>query len=326
MKRIVTVLALCAALAPVSQVRAQEKSIADLVDSLFVIASSGELKYRDSVEPARLALAALGAEAVPRLIDKLTTPDARERLTVIRTIEKIGAPAVSHLRTALASKTNALQLKRICWAIGDLKADGRPALPELMTAGAHADWQVREYALRGIGKVADTVGSVVPVDEQVALLQSALSDPVSQVRKSACWAAGQLRAPEMVASLVRALADDFYGARLNAARSLVAIGAPSAAALREYVDSHADATGDLACQTLGDLTAAHSDSQTIAALNAQLQVDRPERRAAAARALGVCATALEGGELSLLRLTERDPYVIQTIDSALARIVARTAD
>ncbi|HSG99327.1 MAG TPA: HEAT repeat domain-containing protein [candidate division Zixibacteria bacterium] len=326
MKRIAIALTLCAALAPVSEVRAQDKSIAELVDSLFVIASSGELKYRDSVERAQQALAALGAEAVPRLIDKLTTPDARERLTVIRIIEKIGAPAVPHLRTALSTKTNALQLKRICWAIGDLKTDGRPALPELMTAGAHSDWQVREYALRGIGKVADSAGSVAPLAAQVALLRSALSDPVAQVRKSACWAAGELGAAELVAPLALALADDFYGARLNAARSLVAIGAPSAATLREYVSSHADFSGDLACQTLGDLTAAHSDSETIAALNRQLQSDRPERRAAAARALGVCATALEGGELSLLRLTERDPYVIQTLDSALARIAARTAD
>ncbi len=50
-----------------------------LVDRLFIQASSGEIKYRDLVQPSKDSIAALGKKALPRMCAKLTSRDARER-------------------------------------------------------------------------------------------------------------------------------------------------------------------------------------------------------------------------------------------------------
>ena len=65
--------AICCLLSFVSKCSyaAAETELKRKVDSLFVIASSGEVKYRDMVEPAKDSIAAIGADAVPILVDKL---------------------------------------------------------------------------------------------------------------------------------------------------------------------------------------------------------------------------------------------------------------
>ena len=77
----------------ISGLAAADTELERKVDSLFVIASSGEVKYRDMVEPAKDSIAAIGADAVPILVDKFTTKSARERWTIIKILEKIGSPA-----------------------------------------------------------------------------------------------------------------------------------------------------------------------------------------------------------------------------------------
>lgn len=287
------------------------------VDSLFVIASSGELKYRDSVEPAKQALAELGAEAVPRLVDKLTTSDARERLTVIRILAKIGAPSLPHLRKSLVTLENPLQIKRICWALGDMGEVASAAIPELVATTAHPDWQSREYAVRALGKIGDTISQSYVID--------ALSDPIGQVRKSAAWSAGRLRAGENAKILVAALADSFYGVRLNAADALTLIGPEVAQDLMAFAASEDTRVGDLACETLGRACADSLESSVATFLFDALREGRPLRRASAAFALGECADSTAPTILQSLRLTESHPYVIQMIDEAVERIGERYA-
>ncbi|MFQ5607324.1 MAG: HEAT repeat domain-containing protein [Candidatus Zixiibacteriota bacterium] len=290
-------------------------SLPAMVDSLYVIASSGELKHRDRVEPAREALVNLGAPAVPRLVDKLTTPDARERLTVIRVLSKMGATAVPALRRSLVTLKNSLQMKRICWALGDMDEVAAPAVPELIVAAGDPDWQTREYALRALGKIGDTATRGYVVD--------ALSDPVGQVRKSAAWAAGKLKAGAHSASLARALADNYYGARLNASDALVMIGPAAAPDVISFIANAAPAAGDLGCETLGRICFQQEDPVVTTFLVDQLRDSRALRRAAAARALGFCAGSALNAPLQSLRLTEQEPYVIQTIDEAVERIMER---
>lgn len=321
-----TVCALTALIA-VSSTPTRGATIDQTVDSLFVIASSGELKYRDSVEPAKEALAELGAAAVPRLVEKLTTPDARERLTVIRIIEKIGVPAVPHLRESLTRLDNALQLKRICWALGDLKQKGISAVAELMTAATNQDWQVREYAVRALGKVSDSVNT----ETRARIVQSlavAFADSVGQVRKSAAWATGALRIEELAPELIVALDDSYYGARLNSSEALIRLGPVALDGLLIFLSHNPDsaAAGDLACMTLGMLGDLPSDTlnqRRQTELAGQLTSRSPLRRGAAALALGACSDYSLHGELANLRLTERDPYVIESLESALKQIAAR---
>ncbi len=141
------------------------------IDSIFVIASSGELKYRDKVDPAIESLAKLGAKAVPALIDKFTTKSARERLTIIKILKKIGSPALPDLIDAL-SRPEWLVVKRVCWTLGDI-SDSASVLP-LTGVASHDNWQVREYSIRALGKIGDL--------QAVAAVIKSFNDPVGQVR------------------------------------------------------------------------------------------------------------------------------------------------
>jgi HEAT repeat protein len=179
------------------------------LDSLFVIASSGELKYRDKVEPAIESIAKLGVLVVPPLIDKFTTNSARERLTIINIFKKIGSPAVPDLVDAL-SRPNWLVVKRVCWALGDI-GDTTAVMPLLNSAG-HENWQVREYCLGALGKIGDL--------RAVDAVINSFSDSVGQVRKAAVFSAGKLKSAETISQLIQALDDPYYGARLSAVEAL----------------------------------------------------------------------------------------------------------
>ncbi len=322
-----------------ASVNSQTANIDQLVDSLFVVASSGELKYRNQVEPAKTKLAELGAKAVPRLISKLTTPDARERLTVIRILKKIGAPAVPALRDALRTLEAPIQLKRICWALGDIGPAASDAVVDLIVACENDNWQVREYALRGLGKIL--AGSAT--DKALNVVSRLMSDSVGQTRKSAVWTAGEFLDLSLTNNLMQALNDDYYGARLNAVASLKKIATDSSTAqnkqnnisqvvseLSAFINSDNSDAGDLACETLGKIGASlaalpdelkdTTQAYILRLLGEQLRSKRELRRASAVRALGECAPNDEWGILINLRLTESSSYVIQTIDSAVERI------
>lgn len=179
------------------------------IDSLFVIASSGELKYRDKVEPAIESIAKLGVQVVPPLIDKFTTNSARERLTIINIFKKIGSPAVPDLVDAL-SRPDWLVVKRVCWALGDIGDSA--AVMSLLGSVGHENWQVREYCLGALGKIGDlrAVESVI----------NSFNDSVGQVRKAAVFASGKLKSARTIYQLIQALGDPYYGARLSAVEAL----------------------------------------------------------------------------------------------------------
>jgi hypothetical protein len=120
--------------------QAQETVLQRELDSLFVIASSGELRFREMVEPTIEKIAELGAPAVPLLIDKFTTKSARERLTIINILKKIGPDAVPDLIAAL-DRTNGLVVQRVCWALGDI--GDTSATEHLIRSYGHGRWQVR---------------------------------------------------------------------------------------------------------------------------------------------------------------------------------------
>ncbi len=335
MKHAILLLAISASTLLTPTLNAKAQSIDKLVDSLFVVASSGELKYRDQVEPAKAQLAELGAKAVSRLISKLTTPDARERLTVIRILKTIGQPAAPLLSSALQTLQTPIQLKRICWALGDIGPEALEATDELIKACEHDNWQVREYALRALGKILGNT----PTDAAFNIVSQRMSDSVGQTRKSAVWAAGQFQDLALTNNLLIALNDSYYGARLNAVSALVKIATDSATIagnteqvideLGKYTKTDHTAAGDLACRALGMIGAKLANlpeserdnltAQIVSALEKQFRSQRKLRRGAAVRALGEFTPGDEWGILVNLRLTESSIYVIQSIDSAIAR-------
>lgn len=216
-------------------------TIKQKIDSLFVIASSGELKYRDLVKPGIDSIAAIGVAAVPILVDKFTTNSARERLTIINILKKIGSPAVPHLIVSLR-RSEWLVVSRVCWTLGDIGDSA--AVNPLVEACNHSGWQVREKALDALGKIKNNRA------EETVL--SALDDPIGQVRKAAVVASGKINLLGGINNLVHMLGDDFYGARMSAVSVLAGMDSTLVReALADSLRSENRLVGNLACRVLG---------------------------------------------------------------------------
>jgi len=194
-----------------STVRA-DQSQREKFDSLFMIASSGAVIYRDLVEPAKDSVASMGTEIVPLLINKFTTKSARERWTVVHILERIGSPAVPDLIKAL-NRSEGLIVQRVCWALGTI---GDPdAVEPLVAVRHHQRWQVRDQAASALGKIGEAGhGAAAAVIE-------ALVDSIGQIRKAGAVACGKLQLQPACTLLVHLLGDDFYGARFSALEALL---------------------------------------------------------------------------------------------------------
>ncbi len=276
------------------------------VDSLFVIASSGSIKYRDLVDPAKDSIAALGADAVPLLIEKFTTKSARERWAVIHVLQRIGAPAVPDLLAALNGEDD-LIVQRVCWALGDIKDTA--AVEGLLAVRVHERWQVRDQAIGALGKIGD--------DRAVDAVMEAMTDTIGQVRKSAAVAAGRLTIAASVEELAHMLGDDFYGARMSAFNSLLKLDTSSVTkVVADSLSSETELLGHLACRLLGQLATA----ETIDLLHAQMYSPSPSRRAQAAVALVQADPNDNCGYRKVFLSQETDRFVLLKVHSALAAI------
>jgi HEAT repeat protein len=273
------------------------------VDSLFLIATSGEVMFKDLVQPAIDSLAAMGVDAVPPLVDKLDTKSARERVTLMQIFKKIGSPAVPHLVAALRVG-DGLAVERACMALGEI-ADSAAAVPLAAIAG-HKRWQVREQALGALGRVKSSRGA----DAVIA----GITDTIGLVRKSAAVACGQLRLGTAIGPLVHMLGDVFYGARMCAATALSTLDTPSVVtALLDSLHSVNPLVGNLGCGLL-----AGAPSEPIReTLLLETQSADPSRRAHAALALIAADPDDQCGFRETYFLLESDPLVRLKIESAL---------
>ena len=220
-----------------------QSSLKKQVDSLFVIASSGELKYRDLIKPTIEELANLGKEIVPILVDKLDTKSARERLTIVNIFKKIGSDAVPYLITSLKNP-NGLIVQRVCWALGDIKDSS--AVDALMAVSNHSRWQVRDQAVGALGDIADNKADDI--------ILFAFNDNIGQVRKAAAVSSGKMHILESVPQLIHQLGDDFYGARMSAAEALLKLDSSYVAeSLADSLNSENIFISSLGCSILGDM-------------------------------------------------------------------------
>jgi HEAT repeat protein len=172
-------------------------------DSLFVIASSLDIKYKDQVGPAREAIAAMAPDVVALLIDKLGTVHARERVTLEEIFKKIGKPAVPYLNKALLN-TDSLRLSRIALMLYYLPDSS--SVDNLLKVTGNGYYWVRYQALRALGKIGD--------HKAVDAVRRALKDKNELVRTMAAWAGGQLINKDLVYDLIKALDDPYYGVRM----------------------------------------------------------------------------------------------------------------
>lgn len=270
------------------------------VDSLFVIASSGELRFRDMVQPAIDSLAAMGTAAVPRLIDKLNTKSARERLTLINIFKKIGKIAVPQLTDAL-QRPEGLVVERVCMALGEIgDSSATLALKGMIT---HPRWQVRDESLGALGKIGD-----LRAHPSITI---GFADSVGQVRKSAAVAAGKTTHTDALPKLVNQLADSFYGARFMAAEALLKLDTVAVTKiLADSISSNRTLVGNLACEILGRL----KTTEAIAILKAHSKSSNPTRRTHAARSLFLAG---DSASVSVILTAEADSLAALQVRSLM---------
>lgn len=273
------------------------------IDSLFVIASSAEVHSRHLVEPAKDSIAAMGTDAVPILVDKLTTRSNRERWTVIQILKKIGSPAVPYLVRSLKNP-DGLIVQRVCWALGDI-GDAEATMP-LTEVTTHPRWQVREQSLGALGDIGDVMGADAVL--------FGLKDDVGVVRKAAVVSIGKLAINGAAAQLVHRLGDDFYGARLSAAEALLKLD--TSRVVQTVADSLGSANtlvGDLGCWVLGQM----GTDEALLYLLAQTKSPDPGRRAHASVAIAKADPLDNCGFRDMIISNESDPDVLLKINSVI---------
>ncbi len=276
------------------------------VDSLFKIAASGSVKFKDMVQPAIDSAAALGAPAVPWLLGKLDTKSPRERVTLLQILKKIGSPAVPGLLVSLKLE-NGLAVERAASFLGEIGDSS--AVDGLVAIARHQRWQVREQVIGSLGRMKSRRADSVIV--------AAMADSIGLVRKSAAVACGQLKIKQSIPQLVHELGDSFYGARMPASLALLNLDTSAVVqAVVDSVDSENRMVGNLGCWVLGKLRT----SVAVQTIIRQAQNADPERRAHAACALveadpdGNCLYRY------FYPLTETDRFALLKYQSALQAV------
>ncbi|MEZ5359947.1 MAG: HEAT repeat domain-containing protein [Candidatus Zixiibacteriota bacterium] len=183
----------------------------ETVDSMFVIASSGAMKYRDMVQPTIEDMAAYEAEIVPFLIEKLNTTDARERMTLEQIFRKIKEPAVPLLNETLINDPDSMRLSRVALML--FYIPDTSSVTNLLTVVNHSYYWLRYEAVRALGKIGDTRGKDAVVN--------ALKDENELVRTIAAVSCGRMiHDKELFKILVPMFDDPYYGVRFSSMESL----------------------------------------------------------------------------------------------------------
>jgi HEAT repeat protein len=305
--KVIATVTVAAILAAATQpARAAQNLVDKRVDSLFAIAASGSVKFKDMVQPAIDSTAAMGVNAVPRLLEKLATKSPRERVTLVAIFKKIGIPAVPGLLTSL-KLGEGLAVERAAYSLGDIGDSS--AVDGLLAAAEHARWQVREQVIGALGKLHSH-----RADNAV---MNALNDSIPLVRKSAAVSCGQLKIAESTSQLVHLLGDPFYGARMPA--SLALFGFDTTAVIKVLADSiksDNQMLGNLACWVLGRL---HRPEAT-ALLVEQANSSNPERRSHAACALIESDPKQSSTFIDTYRKSETDSLALLRFESAIEAV------
>ncbi len=214
------------------------------VDRLFRQASSGEIRFQKLVQPSKDSLSAMGDSAAKYLVAKLTTTDAREKLTLVDIFRGMGKTSTPYLVTALSSD-NKDQLRTTARCLADVKDTS--AIDDLLKVTTHPDFTVRGEAITAIGKSGGGEGTA-------KLLEPMLKDSVDLVRKCIVYGLGANKSQGSIPVLIAALNDDSYAVRLCAYDALVAFdSAAHEIILSSLAESDSVSQKDLLIRLCGQL-------------------------------------------------------------------------
>lgn len=278
---------------------AVKDALKEKVDSLFILAGAGLEKYRDQAPEAESTLSKMGELAVPYLMEKLTTQDAREKWTLIRILGKIGKPAVIPLIERIESQ-NKDEAELSVRILGDIK--DTLAVRPLIKLLNKDNYNIRSYACESLGKIGDTTA--------FSDVNLRLEDSVEVVRKSAVVALGKMKDQRAIPSLIHGLSDPHFSVRMTSSNSLVEMGETSVKPLLSLLNNSTDQTLHLTIETLGKL----KDKQAVVPLVGKLKDQDWATRAFAVEALKEIGDSKGIQAIKELKKKETHPFVLSKIE------------
>lgn len=277
---------------------------ARIVDSLWIRAASGDIKSRDLVEPSKKAIIEMGVNAIPQMLTKLNTRDAREIQTVIDIFKGIGEPAVDSL-VRFVNDNDPFRRRTSIRSLEEIKSVR--AIKPLMSVAGHEDYRTRAGAISALGSIADMQASET--------VMRALADKNELVATAAAVACGKIKQGINIHLLIGALLHPYYGVRYGAARALANIGEPALEPLITHLDTFPDDKGaDYIIWALGQI----GSPKASAALERELFSKEWTIRASAAEALGHLPAKKVRKTLENALKIETQPLVIAKLKIALA--------
>jgi HEAT repeat protein len=276
-------------------------SINRVIDSLFVRALNISVMYTDVSAQSKKALADLGEKAVPHLIEKMKTEDAREMLTLEDVFKMIGHPATPSLVNALGSDNN-YRRRLAARILGEMHDSS--SVDGLLGYANDSDFRMRAGVVSALGKIGDA--------RAIPAADSALDDDDYLVRTSAAIALENFKDPTSIPPLIDALSDSYYGVRYSAAEALAKIGDDAVQPVLTHLSETADT---LAFYLLIEVAGNLGNEKFVDPLSKIINSDDPYARAFAAEALGKIGS---GDALKILHRRyeiETHPLVISKIES-----------
>jgi HEAT repeat protein len=182
-----------------NQATIAEGQYAKIVDSLWIRAASGDIKFKDQVEPSKKSIIEMGTQAIPRMLTKLNTRDAREMQTAIDIFKGIGEPAIDPL-SKLVNDNDPFTRRTSIRCLEEIK--NPRAIDPLLTVVNHDDFRTRAAAISALGSIGDSrAGDAV---------MKALIDNNELVATAAAVACGKIKTGINIQLLIGALMHPYY--------------------------------------------------------------------------------------------------------------------
>jgi HEAT repeat protein len=188
----------------------------EAVPALVQAMTEGDERVRNAAARALKDIGPQAVDAIPALIQALGDQDDDVGLAAASALGDVGPEAIPMLIEALGDR-NAQARRGAILALGWIGPEAKEAAPLIVQAlEEESEWLVRSSAAYALGSMQPDAGEAVP-----ALIQ-ALGDESEYVRGSAADALGEFeaRAWNAIPALIELLADEYAGARSSAARAL----------------------------------------------------------------------------------------------------------
>jgi len=277
-------------------------SLYQVIDSLFKFATTKIIYYQDQVQPCKDALGAIGQPAMPYLVDKMDTQDARTMHALVDIFKIIGTPAIPAVVEAIGAE-DSYKRRLAVRALGEMK--DTTAVEELLQYVDDPDFRIRARVLTALGKIGDKRG----VEPSI----KGLSDGDYLVRTSAAVSLSMLPDTVAIDPLIESLSDPYYGVRFKAAEALWNIGKPSIEPVKKAIENSSDtAAYYLLIEIAGNL----KDEKLVKPLSRILDSDDAVARGFAAEAL-MTIDSKKAAKIFRKRLKdESHPFVLGKIEKA----------